>query len=91
MPLVKPELWSHHAANENSWPKKRQNNKNQHKQKEQKVPKAKEKNKYRCPNMLSVSLSYWYLLGPMIFRIHVYIDTSPRIYFRFRFRNSEGN
>ena len=42
------------------------------------------------PNILSLSLSYWYLSGLMIFRIHVYIDTSPQIYFRFRFHNSEG-
>ena len=27
----------------------------------------------------------------MIFCIHVYTDTSPEFYFRFRFRNSEGN
>ena len=31
------------------------------------------------------------LIGPMIFRIYVHIDTSPRIQFRFRFRNYEGN
>ena len=30
------------------------------------------------------------LIGQMIFRIHVHIDTSPRISHRFRFRNSEG-
>ena len=30
-------------------------------------------------------------MGQMIFCIHVYIDTSPECYFRFRFRTSEGN
>ena len=34
-------------------------------------------------NLLSLSLSYGYELGQMIFRINVYIDTSPRILLSF--------